>query len=106
VFRRCRQVIVKEKLVFPSGTATAQIISVLHDVPPPGGARKRRGGYRALATSDGEVGEEDDMGKGEKIDQKGWMVLLTSFAVSAGFTVSCIWVAGAKAGADACECSF
>ncbi len=30
-----KQVIVKEKLVFPSGTATAQLIALLHRVPPP-----------------------------------------------------------------------
>ncbi|KAG0149202.1 hypothetical protein CROQUDRAFT_40290 [Cronartium quercuum f. sp. fusiforme G11] len=30
-----KQVIVKEQLAFPSGTATAQILSVLHDLPPP-----------------------------------------------------------------------
>lgn len=30
-----KQVIVKEKLVFPSGTATAQLIALLHKIPPP-----------------------------------------------------------------------
>ncbi|KIY44005.1 oligopeptide transporter [Fistulina hepatica ATCC 64428] len=30
-----KQVIIREKLPFPSGTATAQLISVLYDMPPP-----------------------------------------------------------------------
>lgn len=80
-----RQVIVKEKLVFPSGTATAQIISVLHDVPPPGA--KPAAGYRALATEDGD--EEEDVRHVEtKIDRRQWTALMNSFALSAGFTAS------------------
>lgn len=79
-----KQVIVKEKLTFPSGTATAQIISVLHNVPPPGS--KPVGGYRPLATSEGE--EERVEPAATKIDRAGWSALMNSFAVSAGFTVS------------------
>lgn len=79
-----RQFIVKEKLVFPSGTATAQIISVLHEVPAPGA--KPVDGYRPLATSDGE--EEQVQAAPTKIDKSGWNALLQSFALSAGFTVS------------------
>ncbi|ORY65650.1 OPT oligopeptide transporter protein-domain-containing protein [Leucosporidium creatinivorum] len=78
-----RQVIVKEKLVFPSGTATAQIISVLHEVPAPGA--KPVEGYRPLATSDGE--EEEVEAAPTKIDKSGWNALLNSFALSAGFTL-------------------
>lgn len=96
-----RQFIVKEKLVFPSGTATAQIISVLHGVAPPtessvdgaAGLRRRttggEAGYEALPSSDGEeVYEPEADVKGSEIDAKGWRALSLSFALSAGFTVS------------------
>ncbi|SCV70481.1 BQ2448_1875 [Microbotryum intermedium] len=96
-----RQVIVKEKLVFPSGTATAQIISVLHNVPPPkANASRKRNGYRALGSDE----EQSTSGLGprhqpveeeaplhaiahKRIDQKGWVALSVSFSLSAGFTL-------------------
>ncbi|GHJ85515.1 hypothetical protein NliqN6_1917 [Naganishia liquefaciens] len=50
-----KQVIVKEKLVFPSGTATAQLIALLHRIPPPSlndiaksEAPAASGGYQAI----------------------------------------------------------
>ncbi|SCZ87615.1 BZ3500_MvSof-1268-A1-R1_Chr2-2g05081 [Microbotryum saponariae] len=103
-----RQVIVKEKLVFPSGTATAQIISVLHDVPPPRvSAVRKRNGYRALGSEEQQGEEEATSGPRSrsveeeaplhasahrKIDQKGWVALSVSFSLSAGFTVSIVGV--------------
>ena len=106
-----RQVVVKEKLVFPSGTATAQIIAVLHKVElPQEGEAKQREGYRLLDEEDAresgeavrgaEVVMDDDeavdvveLGEGEettqeKIDRQGWVALTYSFVLSAGFTVS------------------
>ncbi|KAJ9093614.1 hypothetical protein QFC19_008282 [Naganishia cerealis] len=59
-----RQVIVKEKLVFPSGTATAQLIALLHRIPPPRitdydprkGVSSSLNGYQALPRrSSGDV---------------------------------------------------
>jgi len=48
-----KQVIVKEKLPFPSGTATAQLISVLYHLPPPSEPTLRhRHGYTPLDTND------------------------------------------------------
>ncbi|KAG9120314.1 hypothetical protein FRC07_004233, partial [Ceratobasidium sp. 392] len=59
-----RQMIVKEELVFPSGTATAQLISVLHEKPSgiedaeqatrqhPNSGLTRRRGYEALSSAD------------------------------------------------------
>ncbi|EEB96846.1 hypothetical protein MPER_03943, partial [Moniliophthora perniciosa FA553] len=38
-----KQVIIEEQLTFPSGTATAQLISVLHDLPPPDTIRQPPG---------------------------------------------------------------
>jgi len=46
--------IIKEKLAFPSGTATAQLISVLHQqqIPKPEGLVQRRNAYQSLASED------------------------------------------------------
>jgi len=104
-----KQVIVREQLVFPSGTATAQVIGVLHGKPlmsasdgAAGPARRRR-----RASSDGrddeQVGldgldEEDGVrgigGRGGKaveaekvVDRQAWRALTTSFAVSGAYTV-------------------
>ena len=41
--------IIEEQLAFPSGTATAQLISVLHQLPPPDTSVRRRHGYREIA---------------------------------------------------------
>lgn len=101
-----RQVVVKEKLVFPSGTATAQIIAVLHkvDLPQEGatGEVKKRAGYRLLGEDEerqevSEAEDEDERVEGvaegeestqEKIDRQGWVALSLSFALSASYTVS------------------
>lgn len=98
-----RQVIVREQLVFPSGTATAQVIGVLHGKPlmgaadgaaAPSGVRRRR---RALASAREEVDEEDAVsghgGSGKPIeaervvDRQAWTALMASFALSGGYTV-------------------
>lgn len=91
-----KQVIVKEQLVFPSGTATAQLISVLHAVPPPGMKNRSsrngrsRGDYQmiddAVRNDDEEV--EEVLIEEKKIDQDGWNSLIWSFTVSASYTVS------------------
>ncbi|KAK4055903.1 OPT super [Microbotryomycetes sp. JL221] len=93
-----RQVIVKEQLVFPSGTATAQLISVLHNKPLPDQQdsetlrrRKMNGQYRALSTED----ENDDTeprslspeSNPTQVDRKAWRALMISFSVSSGYTV-------------------
>ncbi|TNY17968.1 OPT oligopeptide transporter protein-domain-containing protein [Rhodotorula diobovata] len=98
-----RQVIVREQLVFPSGTATAQVIGVLHGKPlmgaadgaaAPSGVRRRR---RALASAREEVDEEDAVsghgGSGKPIeaervvDRQAWTALMASFALSGGYTL-------------------
>ncbi|KAF7309723.1 OPT oligopeptide transporter [Mycena indigotica] len=53
-----KQVIVKEKLAFPSGTATAQLIAVLHEIPPPETSIRRRQGYSAVENEDQTVQDE------------------------------------------------
>ncbi|KAK4047383.1 OPT super [Microbotryomycetes sp. JL201] len=87
-----RQVIVKEQLVFPSGTATAQLISVLHNQPMPGqqSASKQNGQYRALSSSDESTLEREQPQHSvpaSQIDQKAWKALLMSFLASAGYTL-------------------
>lgn len=101
-----RQVIVKEQLVFPTGMATAQIISVLHKVPPPTqGSTRRRREHSTRSTRSDRVDDEDEAGEAEEsrggadelehgpaksIDRKSWMALIWSFSASAAFTVSCL----------------
>ncbi|KAF6767482.1 Oligopeptide transporter, OPT superfamily [Kalmanozyma brasiliensis GHG001] len=105
--------IVKEKLTFPSGTATAQLIGVLHNKPLIGqktstadvgdASIRRRRGY----SDDAEVGAANERtallseqdrsdadldsqqeGHQDSIDSsKGWKALAWSFSGSAGFTI-------------------
>ncbi|BGP33285.1 OPT super [Rhodotorula toruloides] len=98
-----RQVIVKEKLVFPSGTATAQVIGVLHNRPlvsavdengQDGGLRRRRRALESMEDLAAEELEEELIGRqGGKaaeqvVDRKAWTALMTSFAVSSIYTAS------------------
>ncbi|GEM08840.1 hypothetical protein Rt10032_c06g2857 [Rhodotorula toruloides] len=99
-----RQVIVREKLVFPSGTATAQVIGVLHNRPlvsaagadgEDGGLRRRRQALESLEDLAAEELEEELIGRhGGKavereqvVDRKAWTDLMTSFAVSSVYTL-------------------
>lgn len=95
--------IIEEQLAFPSGTATAQLISVLHQIPPPdtsGNARQRRG-YRELDTEEAEgyldpdtpsmpPAEQDveEPVAAEIPAQESWGALIYSFAASGIMTVS------------------
>ncbi|KDQ15904.1 hypothetical protein BOTBODRAFT_31353 [Botryobasidium botryosum FD-172 SS1] len=100
-----KQVIIKEQLAFPSGTATAQLISVLHKIPPPAaarpGLRHRNGhtgsedGYQAVRTVEagGDIDEDaEDPGetdqKREEIVRAGWTTLGWSFAASGSMTLA------------------
>jgi uncharacterized oligopeptide transporter (OPT) family protein len=81
--------IIKEKLVFPSGTATAQLISVMHRVPPPGKDPGRTtDGYAHLHT-------EEDPPATDTVEhtpplKNGWKLLSWSFLSSAFITVQSI----------------
>lgn len=95
-------------MAFPSGTATAQLISVLHRQPPPDTTLRHRRGYSPLTNeeyqaipSTGPEGSridhpesdvEDtrivDDHKREEVQQEGWSMLGWSFAASAALTVS------------------
>ena len=85
--------IIKEKLPFPSGTATAQLIGVMYRTPVhPEGLRNRRG-YQALDQSHlpddiEELTEEDSPAQDrEVLENTGWKTLTWSIAASAFVTV-------------------
>ena len=94
--------IVEEQLSFPSGTATAQLISVLHQLPPPDTSVRRRRGYRQLDPEDDTSVEpaappslaapdddaENDVYERETVQNDGWNDLKWSFAFSGFVTVS------------------
>ncbi|KAL5504409.1 OPT8 [Sanghuangporus vaninii] len=96
-----KQVIIEEQLAFPSGTATAQLISVLHDIPPPGTTRAddslhHRRGYTAIRSEDeSRVDEvviesaEDEPSQEERevVRKEGWIALGGSFMTSALMTL-------------------
>ncbi|KAJ8588465.1 OPT superfamily oligopeptide transporter [Rhizopogon salebrosus TDB-379] len=99
-----KQVIIKEQLAFPSGTATAQLISVLHQMPPPDTTLRRRSGYSAIDTEDlrdptvlTDEPEGHQEGTGDDIDidderevvqREGWNDLLCSFLASGAMTLA------------------
>ncbi|KAG9315204.1 OPT oligopeptide transporter protein-domain-containing protein [Chiua virens] len=90
-----KQVIIEEQLTFPSGTATAQLISVLHQLPPPETSVRRRAGYRALDTEDianhtveqNAADETEEAEEREIVQQEGWMDLIYSFLASGVMTL-------------------
>ncbi|KAG7451205.1 OPT oligopeptide transporter [Guyanagaster necrorhizus] len=91
-----KQVIIEEQLAFPSGTATAHLISVLHKLPPPETGLHRRTGYERI--DDEEVPDPSspaiDREEGalvaheqEVVQGTGWQTLLWSFALSGIMTL-------------------
>ncbi|KAI4518424.1 OPT superfamily oligopeptide transporter [Schizophyllum commune Loenen D] len=98
-----KQVIIEEKLAFPSGTATAQLISVLHKLPPPDteGLHRRRG-YQHISAEDPSIHDEATSVEieDEDIDEEtplnnvsstvqndGWRTLTWSFCASSALTL-------------------
>ena len=89
--------IVDEQLAFPSGTATAQVISVLHKMPSTSGLRSRRG-YSPLNLQDDEPSplldavddsEDPEIEASELVQHEGWSALTWSFLASGALTVFC-----------------
>ncbi|OBZ72592.1 hypothetical protein A0H81_07437 [Grifola frondosa] len=92
-----KQVIIEEQLAFPSGTATAQLISVLHQMPPPDTSLRQRTGYRVLNTDEEDepvipVPAADqvdiDASEVEVAEQEGWSALSWSFLASGVMTLA------------------
>lgn len=90
--------IIEEQLTFPSGTATAQLISVLHKLPPPDTTIRQRRGYRQLDTeedtttvNEDQTAENDeeteDVNVRETVQHDGWRSLSWSFIASGSLTV-------------------
>ncbi|KAG8984932.1 hypothetical protein FRB90_005045, partial [Tulasnella sp. 427] len=93
-----KQTIIKEKLVFPSGTATAQLISVMHRQPPPkidGASSLRRRpvpqGYTQLAAEENAqpIAQEDQVPEDDvPVElENGWALLGWSFLSSGALTL-------------------
>ncbi|KAJ7066703.1 OPT oligopeptide transporter protein-domain-containing protein [Mycena amicta] len=91
-----KQVIVKEQLAFPSGTATAQLIAVLHKMPPPDTTVRRRAGYSAIENEDlgvHRIQDDDDVPNEEtplhtdNVQSEGWRALGSSFIASGVLTL-------------------
>ncbi|KAF9468042.1 oligopeptide transporter [Collybia nuda] len=97
-----KQVIIEEQLTFPSGTATAQLISVLHKLPPPDTSIRQRRGYKPLSpeentsaageTSGSLIADNDDDESEttivrEAVQHDGWWSLSWSFVASGLMTL-------------------
>ena len=99
--------IIEEQLAFPSGTATAHLISVLHKLPPPDTSVRRREVYHhdedeeeysqdrnilpePPIAEDSETPEQNGTER-EVVEHQGWHNLLWSFAASAFLTVSFVF---------------
>ncbi|KAF9650248.1 OPT superfamily oligopeptide transporter [Thelephora ganbajun] len=87
-----KQVIIKEKLAFPSGTATAQLIAVLHKLPSPTEPNANLEEYSPLNTDEGH-NDDHSVIAGESLDQtpshlsQSWRSLTWSLMVSALITL-------------------
>jgi len=92
--------IIEEQLPFPSGTATAHLISVLHQLPPLDTSLKHRSGCHHVEDEEGDSSlpdilpdipavEEDEANAIERdvVKHEGWHDLVWSFAASGSLTV-------------------
>ncbi|KAG6862566.1 hypothetical protein C0995_000114 [Termitomyces sp. Mi166 len=93
-----KQVIIEEQLTFPSGTATAHLISVLHKLPLPDTSLRPRSGYTQVNLEDGvvcrgeshvpsivepdDVEDEPDSEERTTVENDGWRTLSWSFSAS------------------------
>ena len=90
--------IIKEKLPFPSGTATAQLIGVMYRIPLRLEGPKNRRGYQAIDESHlpddtEELIEDNRLAQDlEVIGNNGWKALSWSFGASAFVTVGSSYV--------------
>ncbi|KAJ6609267.1 OPT oligopeptide transporter protein-domain-containing protein [Mycena sp. CBHHK59/15] len=84
-----KQVIINEQLAFPSGMATAQLIAVLHQMPPPDTTIRQRVGYIAVDVEDTDADRSEDLinadepSAPETVQSEGWHALTSSFVASA-----------------------
>ncbi|KAJ3757415.1 OPT oligopeptide transporter protein-domain-containing protein [Lentinula raphanica] len=87
-----KQVIIEEELAFPSGTATAQLISVLHKLPPPDTKLRRRNGYEPVEDEEHiqtePALETTPLNEPDITAAAGWHELLWSFVASGTLTLA------------------
>ncbi|KAJ3479059.1 hypothetical protein NLI96_g9321 [Meripilus lineatus] len=91
-----KQVIIEEQLPFPSGTATAQLVSVLHQTPLPDSTLRRRREYTSLETEEdanepdsSEIDTGDDpIDEQSTVQTEGWSALSWSFIASGAMTLA------------------
>jgi len=94
--------VIKEKLPFPSGTATAQLIGVMYRIPLRLEGPRNTRGYQAIAESHlpddtEELIEDNPLAQDrEVIENTGWQTLSWSFAASAFVTVSLSYVLSSR----------
>lgn len=68
--------------------ATAQLIAVLHKMPPPDTTIRRRVGYIAVEEDDHRTEDEaDEAPAAESVQSEGWHALTSSFAASGALTL-------------------
>ena len=99
--------IIGEKLPFPSGTATAHLVSVLHHLPPPETSLRHRQGYQRVDDSEGldipidesrvdeheheaEAEEAIDGAERDAVGRNGLRGLIWSFVCSGALAVGAI----------------
>ncbi|KAI0270324.1 OPT oligopeptide transporter protein-domain-containing protein [Russula aff. rugulosa BPL654] len=86
-----KRMIVEEELAFPSGTATAKVISVLHGMPSTSSGLRQRHGYSPLVQEgqDEETSLYRDPGpqNSELVRNHAWFTLIWSFLVSSVLTL-------------------
>ncbi|KAH9178305.1 OPT oligopeptide transporter protein-domain-containing protein [Lactarius sanguifluus] len=92
-----KKVIVDEQLAFPSGTATAQVISVLHKLPSTKSGLRARHGYSPLNLQDEEPpglpdpvddSQDPEIEASEVVQHEGWSALTWSFLASGSLTLA------------------
>ncbi|KAJ6619816.1 OPT oligopeptide transporter protein-domain-containing protein [Mycena sp. CBHHK59/15] len=89
-----KQVIINEQLAFPSGMATAQLIAVLHQMPPPDTTIRQRVGYIAVDVEDTDADRSEDLinadepSAPETVQSEGWHALTSSFVASGVLTLA------------------
>ncbi|KIY73454.1 oligopeptide transporter [Cylindrobasidium torrendii FP15055 ss-10] len=87
-----KQVIIEEQLAFPSGTATAHLISVLHKLPPPESPKGVSDGYERVADEEDHAISDDesaaDVELERDVEETGWKALIWSFVPSGILTLA------------------
>ncbi|KAK9466276.1 OPT oligopeptide transporter protein-domain-containing protein [Lipomyces arxii] len=85
-----KQVIVKEKLRFPSGSATATMIQVLHEKPADVVAEASSTANQSVATPEEEI--DGELAKDDGAYARNIHNLIVSFNISSGYTIAAYFI--------------